>query len=461
MGKGSAGAVPESPLLSEEWQPMRVDALLCARGTGAFFYDDQAAIRSGVASDGFLYVGAPRTDGFPAIRMPAESLSVGLLLDDGQIAWGDMMSVQYSGGSGRDPVFRAEAAEQLVRTRIQPRVTGLEIQSFRDACEVLFQQDEHGDGLPLAVEYGLSQALLRAQACATRRTMAEVICEEYGIAMEARPVPLYAQSGDARHINVDKMILKNVDILPHGLVNSREKFGPGGETFLEFVEWVSERVRKLGAPDYWPTLHFDVYGWIGQTFNNEPLRIAEFIARAAERAWPFSLNIESPADFGSRERQITGFKEIMEGLGALGCPAKIVADEWCNTLDDIRAFCAAGAADIVQIKMPDVGSITNTIAAVLDCKRAGVGAYVGGSCVETELSAQVSTHVAVATQADMLLAKPGMGVDEAVSIVGNEQNRLLAILAHRQATSADMPSTEFIEHVSTTTTENNCQQGVR
>jgi methylaspartate ammonia-lyase len=30
----------------------------------------------------------------------------------------------------------------------------------------------------------------------------------------------------------------------------------------------------------------------------------------------------------------------------------------------------------------------------------------------------------------MMLAKPGMGVDEGLSIVGNEQARLLAILRH-------------------------------
>ncbi|MNP84581.1 Methylaspartate ammonia-lyase [compost metagenome] len=56
---------------------------------------------------------------------------------------------------------------------------------------------------------------------------------------------------------------------------------------------------------------------------------------------------------------------------------------------------------------------------------------MGGSCAETDLSARVSVHVAVAVQADMQLAKPGMGVDEAITIVSNEQSRLLAELATR------------------------------
>jgi methylaspartate ammonia-lyase len=38
----------------------------------------------------------------------------------------------------------------------------------------------------------------------------------------------------------------------------------------------------------------------------------------------------------------------------------------------------------------------------------------------------------------MLLAKPGMGVDEALSIVGNEQARLLATL--RRSSAENTPS---------------------
>jgi methylaspartate ammonia-lyase len=33
----------------------------------------------------------------------------------------------------------------------------------------------------------------------------------------------------------------------------------------------------------------------------------------------------------------------------------------------------------------------------------------------------------------MMLAKPGMGVDEALSLVTNEQNRLLVLLERRRA----------------------------
>jgi methylaspartate ammonia-lyase len=104
-----------------------------------------------------------------------------------------------------------------------------------------------------------------------------------------------------------------------------------------------------------------------------------------------------------------------------------VADEWCNTVEDVIEFANAKAGHMAQIKTPDLGGIDNTIAAVLYCKQNGFGAYLGGTCNETDRSAQVSAHIAMATKPAQILAKPGMGVDEGFMIVFNEMNRVLAL----------------------------------
>jgi methylaspartate ammonia-lyase len=314
---------------------------------------------------------------------------------------------------------------------VVPRLLDLPLSSFRGACDCILAPRENGERLPLSVEYGVSQALLALFAMLGNKTMTETISSEFNCKIVLNPVPIYAQSGDDRFNGVDKMILKNVDILPHGLINAASKFGQYGEIFLNYVEWVARRVQTIGGDRYRPKLHFDLYGMIGLTFGLDPTAIASFIARAASRAAPFNLHIESPADFGSRQGQIDGSCAILDQLSARGCDAKVVADEWCNTLSDIKAFADVGAADIVQIKMPDVGSIADSAAAVLYCKGKGTGAYLGGSCSETDTSARTSVHIAIATGADMLLAKPGMGVDEGVSIVGNEQSRILADLRYK------------------------------
>ncbi|MER8376727.1 methylaspartate ammonia-lyase [Mesorhizobium sp. M1406] len=409
---------------------MQIKDVLLAPGNGAFFYDDQEAIRSGAIQDGFIYVGAPTTPGFKSIRIPASSLSVGLVLTDDTVVWGDMMNVQYSGAGGRDPLFDTDQISDLTWRVVAPRLFDVDASRYLNSCAKVFEPVEH-QRLPLAVEYGVSQALLRAAAHLQHKTMAEIICSDFDLPLPTCRVPIYCQSGDAREINVDKMILKAVDVLPHGLINSRQKFGTDGQTFLEFVKWVATRTRQIGHPGYHPVLHFDVYGWIGQEIGLEPQSIADFICKVAGTAPDFTLNIESPADFGSTQAQIENYAQIVSILDNRGSNARIVVDERCNTLEDIRLFAEAKATHLVQIKTPDVGSIADTARAVLLCKENKVGAYVGGSCTETDLSAQVSVHVAVATQADMMLAKPGMGVDEAFSIVGNEQNRLLATLNGR------------------------------
>jgi methylaspartate ammonia-lyase len=223
------------------------------------------------------------------------------------------------------------------------------------------------------------------------------------------------------------MILKRVDVLPHGLVNNLEKLGVDGGTFLAYVAWVARRVGQLGGPGYEPVLHFDLYGVAGEVFADDDA-IAGYLARAAEAARPYRLRIETPVIAASRAGQIERLRGIREALRRGGAPVELVADEWCNTLEDIREFVAAGACDMVQVKMPDLGSVANSIEAVLECRRAGTKAYLGGSSAETEQSARVSVHVAVATRADVQLAKPGMGVDEGLMLVANEQARLLARL---------------------------------
>ena len=118
---------------------------------------------------------------------------------------------------------------------------------------------------------------------------------------------------------------------------------------------------------------------------------------------------------------------------------RLVADEFCNTLDDVREFAGSGACDLIQLKTPDMGAPTVVIEAALACREAGLGLFIGGSCTETDGSARVAAHLGIALAAEQVLARPGMGVDEGVAIVRNEMAR--ALLAHRDLPSPASTST--------------------
>ena len=410
---------------------MKIIDVVCSAGRTGFYFDDQRAIKQGAGHDGIFYVGAPVTEGFRSIRQAGESISVMLILEDGQIAMGDCAAVQYSGAGGRDPLFLAEDFIPVIETYIKPQLVGKEADDFRGLCAMMEAIQVEGKRLHTAIRYGVSQAILDAVAKATGRLMCEVVADEYGCTVSEKTIPIFTQSGDARYDNADKMIIKGADVLPHALINNvAEKLGSNGEKLMEYVAWLRDRIlANRSVEQYHPVMHIDVYGTIGAAFGNNNYQVmADYIQKLGEIAKPFHLRIEGPMDCDcDRETQLEALAGLTAELDARGCDVELVADEWCNTLEDIKLFADRKAGHMVQIKTPDLGGINNTIEAVLYCKSKGIGAYQGGTCNETDRSAQVCVHCAMATQPDQILAKPGMGVDEGFMIVYNEMNRIIAV----------------------------------
>ena len=416
---------------------MKIIDVVCSAGRTGFYFDDQRAIKQGAGHDGVFYVGEPVTEGFRSVRQAGESISVMLVLEDGQIAFGDCAAVQYSGAGGRDPLFLAEDFIPVIENYIKPELVGKEADDFRGLCAMIEAIQVEGKRLHTAIRYGVSQAILDAVAKATGRLMCEVVADEYGCTVSEEPIAIFTQSGDDRYDNADKMIIKGAQVLPHALINNIEtKLGRKGEKLAEYVAWLRDRILENRADEgYNPVMHMDVYGTIGAAFgNNNYKAMADYIEELGKIAKPFKLRIEGPMDCDcDRETQLIALAGLTKELDERGCDVELVADEWCNTLEDIKLFADHKAGHMVQIKTPDLGGINNTIEAVLYCKEKGIGAYQGGTCNETDRSAQVCVHCAMATKPVQILAKPGMGVDEGYMIVYNEMNRIIAMRKAKKA----------------------------
>ena len=409
---------------------MKITKVICSKGRTGFFFDDQRAINKGAAADGAAYVGDPVTAGFTSIRQAGEAISVMLVLEDGQIAYGDCAAVQYSGAGGRDPLFLAEDFIPVIENEIAPMLVGQEADSFRRLAEMVDHPEKAGKKFHTAIRYGVTQAILDAVAKAKHKMMCEVVAEEYGTTVSEKEIPIFTQSGDNRYENSDKMIIKQADVLPHALINNvKTKLGEHGELLEEYVAWLRDRILKLRTrDDYLPVFHIDVYGTIGAAFGNDNYEaMADYLAKLEEIAKPFHLRIEGPMDVEDRELQMKALAELTRVVDERGINVELVADEWCNTLEDIKYFADHKAGHRVQIKTPDLGGINNIAESVLYCKEKGIGAYQGGTCNETDRSAQVCVNIAMAVQPDQILAKPGMGVDEGYMIVYNEMQRILAV----------------------------------
>lgn len=412
---------------------MKIVDVVCSAGRTGFYFDDQRAIKAGAGHDGFTYVGDPVTEGFAAVRQAGESISVMLILEDGQVAVGDCAAVQYSGAGGRDPLFLAKDFIPVIEKDIAPKLIGRELNSFKELAEEFDTMTVDGKRLHTAIRYGITQAILDGVAKAKKVTMAEVVRDEYNTGVEIKRIPIFTQSGDDRYNNSDKMIIKGADVMPHALINNvEEKLGLKGEKLRDYVKWLSDRVLKLRtSEDYSPIFHMDVYGTIGVAFNYDTKAMADYIATLEEAAKPFKLRIEGPMDVEHRERQMEALRDLTTELDTRGINVELVADEWCNTYEDVVFFADNNSGHMLQIKTPDLGGVNNTIEAILYCKQKGIGAYCGGTCNETNRSAEICTNIAMACGADQCLAKPGMGVDEGYMIVNNEMNRVIALVNRR------------------------------
>lgn len=413
---------------------MKIIDVLLSEGRTGFYFDDQRAIKKGAKQDLFIYEGDVVTPGFTTIRQAGEAISVMLVLDNGDIAYGDCAAVQYSGAGGRDPLFLASDFIPYIEDFITPLLKNRELTSFKAIAEEIDNLVINGKRVHTAIRYGVTQALLAAFAQYQHLTMAEVIQKEYNINIPIKSIPIFGQCGDERYTNVDKMIIKHVDVLPHALINNIEKkLGYNGEILLEYVTWLRDRIiTKRTFADYSPIIHIDVYGTIGGAFDNDTKKMADYIETLANACRPFKLRIEGPMDVENREEQIEALRKLREEIDMRNIPVELVADEWCNTLEDIKLFADKKAGHMIQIKTPDLGGVNNIVDAIMYCNEKNIGAYVGGTCNETNRSAEVTTNIALACGATQVLAKPGMGFDEGYMIVKNEMNRVLKITEYRK-----------------------------
>lgn len=413
---------------------MKIVDVVCSAGKTGFYFDDQRAIKAGAGHDGMFYLGKSVTPGFETIRQSGESISVQLILEDGQVAFGDCAAVQYSGAGGRDPLFLAKDFIPVIEKNIAPKLIGRDLDNFKTLAEEFDSMQIEGKRLHTAIRYGITQALLDAVAKARKVTMAEVIQKDYNTGIEISKRPIFTQSGDDRYINADKMIIKGADVLPHALINNvKEKLGERGEILLDYVKWLRDRIlSKRVNSEYYPIFHIDVYGTIGAAFDCDTAKMADYISTLVEAAKPFKLRIEGPMDVEDRDKQIEALAALTTEVDKRGIEVELVADEWCNTLEDIKLFADKKAGHVVQIKTPDLGGVNNIADAILYCNKVGIGSYCGGTCNETNRSAEVTTNIAMACGALQVLAKPGMGVDEGFMIVFNEMSRVEALVNRRK-----------------------------
>src|SRR6478752_3319605 len=112
---------------------MKIVDVLHTVGLSGNYNKDLAAVRAGAwKHDGFLIVGKPLTPGFESIIQPGFAVSILLMLEDGQVAFGDCMDVILSGAAGRDPLFQPKEHEHFLTEVLPGLLRGRDVRNFKE-----------------------------------------------------------------------------------------------------------------------------------------------------------------------------------------------------------------------------------------------------------------------------------------------------------------------------------------
>jgi methylaspartate ammonia-lyase len=141
---------------------------------------------------------------------------------------------------------------------------------------------------------------------------------------------------------------------------------------MDYVSWLSGRIRKLRSRRATTGIALDVYGTIGLLFGNENYgAMALYLEKLAQAAETLPSAHRGPDGCGR-----AGAADAVCGSSARRwtsrLPVELVADEWCNTLEDVKYFADNKAGHMLQIKTPGPGRHPETAEAVLYCREKGI-----------------------------------------------------------------------------------------
>jgi methylaspartate ammonia-lyase len=412
---------------------VRIADVVVSEGVGASYCTDQVALQRG-AKDGLFILAEPVLHGFRAPREVAEVVSIHLLLEDGSVASGDCHSVYYPGRAGVDPPLRAGDLRPVVEQVVAPLLRGREIGAFREMNRRLGEELQRaGLRVGSALRWGLGSALLNSVAASRRLSAAEVVAEEWGLEFAPRPLSLNGQHGLGWELGADKALLGRLAAY-HRATHNQAMW----EEHPAALRWLRERAARF-APGHAPLVQLDLNGFPGRLFGDDPKGLLACLEGLEQAAVPLRLLLGSPFEMKSREEQIAALAGLRREIRRQGLTSELIAEFWCASREDHLAFAEAEAADYQMVHAPTIGDVANVVQTIVDLKQRSVKVYLAGTATGTGTSATVIAHLALGTNPELVLATPGGGLTEAVSLAVTEANKIMALAARRRVTG-DRPA---------------------
>jgi methylaspartate ammonia-lyase len=365
------------------------------------------------------------------------------VVDNAQVYWGDCIGAFYQNRLVYPPADLFGEILNLLELEIVPRLEGQSLDSFRRLMSrvdrvlersienksrdpVGQEENQIGEGwaawtqpppppldwrfppdrlsetdwITRSIRFGLSQAILKAVAAQNRCSEAEVLAKEYRISPAKSPVPL--------QVKFDSLQPKVGNLLAGGLVSSIGVTAPlndpagilgrEGERLQRSMRLLKENLDLVGMNQNEFTIHLDVRGGLGDIFRYDSGRILGALVGLEQVLSPYPLQVENLVVMPDLSAQIQKLGEIKNYINIRNMNVQLVADAWCDSLENVLEISKSGAVDLVHVQMSRLGRIDSALQAIAACKAADVGVILAGASTQGDDWARLTCNLALATQ---------------------------------------------------------------
>ncbi len=414
----------------------------------------------------------------PAKELPRfqPMVMVGLALDDGQVAWGDCLLTDDPDTQGGPSGSLAEAVRTIEQV-VAPVITGQRLEDFKDLAgsidalsalgwkeeklpageeqaphvtrkdfisgqflDALAPDDERRirrvrvvKPLQAGIRFGVTQALLSACAHDRKTCEARVILDAYGLAFIDSSVPIHVELDTIEAGTLIPLLIHRAVSLGYTTrkSNFKETLGQNLENLVRYVQLLQQQTPDLFGEAQRPVVHVNVQGTLGETHENNPGKMLGTLVQLESRVPQYPVRVQDPGIMSTLESQIDLMTRLGGYMRSRKMSTELVAGAWIDSLKSLDAFLEVKAADMIHIDPLRMGGIHHTIQAILACKKKGIPVLLGGSPSETARCAGTAAQLAIATQPDLVMAKPGYQGDVATTHMTSEMARARAQLVHR------------------------------
>ncbi len=383
-----------------------------------------------------------------------ESLAIAIILDSGQVAWGECGSVE------RDPTepsvrpFAVREGVEAVRKVLAPALEGERLSEFRaldrrveelqevysTTSEARVESEEphvsrrdfitgrfllraiqsevppkkqkttHTRPLHPVLRYVASQALLNAVAISSKRAPAQVLNAEFELMRAGHAPGLYGHWTSWRTADALALLLERLDAI--GLDVSPVEDDRLVKELVDSVQRIRELIGQLptlGLEQDQPAIHLRLNGALGTALAGNTGRMLGVLLRLEQAATPYRLRVEDPVMESSTTAKSKTMKVLKDYLEFRNSKVELVACAGILSRADVELLAAGSSAHMLHLNPSRLGGLSQTIEAAQAARRHGLQILLGSSPGDTLRSLRIRAELAVALQSELVMLPPRLG----------------------------------------------------